>query len=73
LRSGTRATWTSASTQVAPIADVSPGVAANHRLAVIFSRPPELSMATGQDLLRRKLEATIFAARHERNQGKGSQ
>ena len=31
---------------------------------------PALSMPAAQDLLRRKLEATSFAARHERNEGK---
>jgi hypothetical protein len=48
-------------------------VATNPRTATIFLKPTALSMATGDDLLRRKLGATIFAARHERNEGRDSQ
>src|SRR5215831_7595528 len=48
-------------------------VAANPRSAIIFLSPPALSMLLGGDLLRRKLAPTIFAARHERIEGKGSQ
>src|SRR5262249_59078064 len=48
-------------------------VAANPRSAIIFLSPPALSMPVGGDLLRRKLAPTIFAARHERTEGKGSQ
>ena len=38
-----------------------------------FRHPQRYPWRQTQDLLRRKLGATIFAARHERNEGKGSQ
>src|SRR3977135_372977 len=47
-------------------------VTTNHRPVVVFSGPTALSMATGHDLLRRKLGATIFAERADRDKGKKS-